>query len=204
VFRIILISILCSFIYCAPYLLYESTLPKIIPNPNKTTIVYLRSFNIPEFHQIPGAGINGMATSTISADFEGAESFIYAEGKYVGGLKNNCMTIFEVDTGIRLITSEADFKSNLKIHAIANRVYYIEEIPVQFGPLGSRPVTQPISKSEASGKMDSTEYKFTKPNPERLKDDMDSSDLDECNKDWDDWAKDNKPQAEKQLQYNGY
>jgi hypothetical protein len=187
---------ICLLVSCAPYFLFETPVPPITAKPGKTTIVYMRSLNMPELKSVTMVGPGGHMSNSVSVDPEGAESFIYVDGKYVGGLLNSCLAVFEVDPGIHLITSESDFQSNLKINAVAGRAYFIEEIPIQMGP--------PITQAEAVEKMKSFDYKLSKPNPERKKDDLDDDDVQDNLKDWDDWAKDNPADAKKQMDYNGY
>jgi hypothetical protein len=199
-----LLVLSCVIFSCAPYFLYDTVIPESAAKPGKTLVVYLRSLNMPELHAVTVGGPNGGSMTTLSANEEGAESFVYADGKYIGGLTNFSLTMFDVDSGPRFIITEADFKSVLRINALPGKVFYIEEIPIQMGPLGVKPITQPISKQEAMEKIRTNTYKYSRPNPERKKKDMDTDDVQDCREDWEKWAKNNPDDAKKQAEYSGY
>lgn len=203
-FKLILILSVVLTINCAEYFIYKSTLPEFKGKSDKALIVYMRTLNMPEFNTYTHTTANGGTYTSVSIDNEGEECFVYLNGKYMGGTRNRCLTVFNVEPGEYLITSNADFTNNLKLDVKNGLIYYIEEIPIQMGPLGVKPFIQPISKEEAMEKIAKGQYRYSTPNPENLKDDLDADEYQEELEDWDEWIKDNPEEAKKFAEYKGY
>lgn len=215
IISILVIAIIFFGLSCTPYLLYTSDIPAFKAPENKALIVYIRTLNMPQFSGsgasvpgpfVPGRGMGAPSVSIggPSIDEEGAECFLYLDGKYVGGTRNLTLTSFAADSGDHIITVKAGFGGKMKLRTKPGYIYYVEEMPFQMGPLGTKVNVQAITEKEAMEKIRDGDYQYTKPNPDRLKDDMDEDEYQEELEDWDDWAEKNPEEAAKELSYEGY
>lgn len=72
----------------------------------------------------------------------------------------------------------------MKLTTEPGRVYFVEEIPFQMGPLETKVTIQPVSRKEALNKINNEQCRYTRSNPERLKDDLDEDAVEDEPEEW--------------------
>ena len=130
---------------------------------------------------------------------------IYIDRKCVAGVQDTSIATFEVEPGEHYLIAALDNQSVKKINFKAGKLYFVKmgtlEVPMFDGVR-----IELISKEDGLARIDSLKrrLKYVSLNPEVKFEDYDEKDYKEEMEEYKNWEKENKEDAIKLLEYEGY